>query len=150
MNPARRAGDSRSNAHPFPACGQLVFTLRNTCGLDREGIARAQQLAAHALGDTGRQHLAETAFTSCVTDPVQTRRLTDRSLCHGTAGLLATARRIAADALTPTPLTEIENLHRQTIPAEDEPAGLLDGTAGADLAAAGTTATSWDACLLLT
>jgi hypothetical protein len=114
------------------------------------GIARAQQLAALALRDTSCQRLAETAFTSCVTDPAQTRRLIDRSLCHGTAGLLATARRIAADALTPTPLTPIEDLHRQTAPAKDEPAGLLDGKAGSDLAATGTTRTSWDACFLLT
>jgi hypothetical protein len=113
------------------------------------GFARAQQLAAHALRDTPRQHLAEAAFTSCVTDPAQTRYLIDRSLCHGTAGLLTTARRIAADALTPTPLTLAEDLHRQATPAVDEPAGLLDGTAGSDLAAAGTTTTWWDACLLL-
>lgn len=114
------------------------------------GIARAQQLAAHALRDTTRQHLAEAAFTSCVTDPAQTRSLTGRSLCHGTAGLLATARRITADTLTPTPLTPAENLHRQTAATAGEPAGFLDGTAGSGLAAAGTTTTSWDACLLLT
>lgn len=114
------------------------------------GIARAQQLAAHALGDTARQHLAEAAFTSCVTDPAQTRCLTGRSLCHGTAGLLATARRIAADADTPTPLNPAENLHRLAVAAGGEPAGLLNGTAGSDLAATGTTTTSWDACLLLT
>jgi class I lanthipeptide synthase len=113
------------------------------------GIARAQQLAAHALRDTARQHLAEAAFTRCVTDPAQIQRLSDRGLCHGTAGLLATARRIAADALTPTPLTPIEDLHRQATPTTDEPGGLLDGTTGSDLATAATTTTSWDACLLL-
>ena len=114
------------------------------------GIARAQQLAARALGDSARQHLAEAAFASCVTDPAQTRRLTDRSLCHGTAGLLATAGRITADGHTPTPLTLAEDLHRLAGSAGDEPAGLLTGTAGSDLAATGTTTTSWDACLLLT
>jgi hypothetical protein len=57
--------------------------------------------------------------------------------------------RIAADALTPTPLTLLERLHQQTSPATGEPDGLLDGTAGADLAIA-TITTSWDACLLLT
>lgn len=113
------------------------------------GIARAQQLAARALGNTVRQYLAEAAFTSCVTDPAQTRCLTDRSLCHGTAGLLATARRIAADALTPTPLTPAADLHRQATAADGEPAGLLNGTTGSDLAATGTTTTSWDACLLI-
>jgi hypothetical protein len=113
------------------------------------GIARAQQLAGHALRDTARQHLAETAFTRCVTDPAQIRRLIDRGLCHGTAGLLATARRITADALTPIPLTPIADLHRRATPATDESEGLLDGTAGIDLATVATTRTGWDACLLL-
>ncbi|MFC0100996.1 lanthionine synthetase C family protein [Micromonospora marina] len=113
------------------------------------GIARAQQLAAQALHDTTRQHLAETAFTTCATDAGQLQRLTDRSLCHGTAGLLATARRIAADALTPTPLDLVTDLHQQATPTNDEPEGLLDGKAGADLVTAVTTA-AWDACLLLT
>jgi lantibiotic biosynthesis protein len=112
------------------------------------GIARPQQLAARALGDTTRQHNTETAFTGCVNDPQQMGRLTDRGLCHGTAGLLATGRRIAADALTPISLAPLRCLHEQATAAADEPTGFLDGTAGADLAAAGTT-TSWDACLLL-
>ncbi|MEU4645538.1 lanthionine synthetase C family protein [Micromonospora sp. NPDC023814] len=112
------------------------------------GIARAQQLAAHALHDTIRQHLAETAFTTCVTDPGQLRRLTNRGLCHGTAGLMATARRIASGALTSIPLAAVEDCHRQTAPTTNEPEGLLDGKAGADLVTAATTA--WDACLLLT
>ncbi|MDM4721386.1 lanthionine synthetase C family protein [Micromonospora sp. WMMA1363] len=113
------------------------------------GIARAQQLAAQALRDTQRQHLAEVAFAGCVTDPAQIELLSEHGLCHGTAGLLATARRIAADALTPTPLAAIEDLHRQVIPGTDVPEGLLVGTTGADLAAVASTATSWDACLLL-
>ena len=111
------------------------------------GIARAQQLAALALGDTTRQHLAETAFTSCVTDPAQIRRLTDRSLCHGTAGLLAVGRRIAADALTPTPVAPLIRLHQRATRISSEPAGFLDGAAGAALGT--TTTTSWDDCLLL-
>ncbi|WBB48436.1 lanthionine synthetase C family protein [Verrucosispora sp. WMMA2044] len=114
------------------------------------GIARAHQLAALALHDTTRQRLAETAFTTCVTDPAQLERLTDRSLCHGTAGLLATGRRIAADALTPTPVTDLARLHHDAAPAADEPAGFLDGTTGCRLTTAATTATLWDACLLLT
>jgi hypothetical protein len=114
------------------------------------GIARAQQLAAQAVRDTARQRKAEATFTSCVRDPSQTRLLTDRSLCHGTAGLLAVARRIAADALTPVPLSLLEDIHSHSVRAPGEPVGLLDGTAGSDLAHAGTTTTSWDACLLLT
>src|SRR5262249_49312286 len=113
------------------------------------GIARAQQLAARALGDTVRRHKAEGAFTGCVNDSQQMGRLVDRSLCHGTAGLLAITRRISPDALTPIPLTPLLRLHEHTAAAVDEPAGFLDGASGAALAATGTTTTSWDACLLL-
>ncbi|WP_018503842.1 lanthionine synthetase C family protein [Parafrankia discariae] len=112
------------------------------------GIARAQQLAAHALDDAARQRNAEAAFTGCVSDPAQVGRLLDRGLCHGTAGLLTAARRITADALTPIPLGPLARLHQQTTAAANEPSGFLTGAAGAELAAAGTT-TSWDACLLL-
>jgi hypothetical protein len=113
------------------------------------GITRAQQLAAHALGDTARQHAAETAFAACTRDPEQMTRLTTRGLCHGTGGLLAAGRRITADAFSPSPLPQILDLHRQADAGPGEPPpGFLDGTAGADLATAGI-ATSWDACLLL-
>ncbi|MBL7496333.1 lanthionine synthetase C family protein [Frankia sp. CNm7] len=111
------------------------------------GIARAQQLAARALGDTPRQHLAETAFAACIQDPAQRARLTEPGLCHGTAGLLTTARRIAADASNPIALAPLLHLHQDTAAADASP-GFLDGASGAELATAGTT-TSWDACLLL-
>lgn len=112
------------------------------------GIARAQQLAARALNETARQRMAETAFAACVNDPGQLDRLIDRGLCHGTGGLVAAGRRISADALTPIPVTPLLNLHQQAAATLNEPPGFLDGTAGADLAAAGI-ATSWDTCLLL-
>ncbi|MCK9904186.1 lanthionine synthetase [Parafrankia colletiae] len=112
------------------------------------GIARAQQLAARALGDTTRQHHAETAFAACIADATQLSRLADRGLCHGTGGLLTAARRIAADALTPIPIGPLAHRHHHTMPAADEPSGFLDGSTGAALAAVGTT-TCWDACLLL-
>ncbi|MFC8797141.1 lanthionine synthetase C family protein [Promicromonospora sp. NPDC057138] len=111
------------------------------------GIARALQLAARAVGDTARQRRVETAFTACISDPAQTGRFIDRGLCHGTAGLLATSRRIAADALAPISLEHLQTLHHTTATA-NEPAGLLDGRAGAELAVTGTT-TAWDALLLL-
>lgn len=113
------------------------------------GIARACQLAARAITDPARQESAEAAFGACVSDPHQLTRLTDRGLCHGTAGLLATARRIAADARTQIPLTLIEKNHQHTTAASDEPAGLLEGTAGIALVETATAATGWDACLLL-
>ncbi|MEO3861893.1 lanthionine synthetase C family protein [Acrocarpospora sp. B8E8] len=113
------------------------------------GIARACQLAARAINDPTRQESAEAAFSACVSDPHQLARLTDRGLCHGTAGLLATARRIAADTRTQIPLTLIEKNHQHTTAASDEPAGLLNGTAGIALVETATAATGWDACLLL-
>ncbi|MEV4251701.1 lanthionine synthetase C family protein [Spirillospora sp. NPDC049652] len=112
------------------------------------GIARAQQLAARALDDPVRQRAAEAAFTSCVTDPRQAGQLTGRGLCHGTGGLLATGRRVAADAPTPIPLTPLLLRHQRATAAPDEPDGLLDGAAGVALTTAGVTS-SWDACLLL-
>ncbi|MEU8082567.1 lanthionine synthetase LanC family protein [Micromonospora sp. NPDC049101] len=113
------------------------------------GLTRAQQLTALALGDTTRQRLAESAIVACLNDPTQIGQLADRSLCHGTAGLLTTARRIAVDALTPIPLAPLQRLHQQAPGAAGEPAGFLDGTSGAALATFETTETSWDACLLL-
>ncbi|ABD13347.1 hypothetical protein Francci3_3997 [Frankia casuarinae] len=113
------------------------------------GIARSQQLAARALHEPARQRRAETAFLDCLNDPTQLSRLTDRSLCHGTGGLLATARNIAADALTPISLTQPQLLHQPAAAEDDEPPGFLVGSAGADLATTATTTTSWDACLLL-
>ncbi|KLL10588.1 lanthionine synthetase C family protein [Protofrankia coriariae] len=113
------------------------------------GITRALQLAARALHDPARQQHAETAFLDCLNDPEQLGRLIDRSLCHGTGGLLATARSIAADALIPIPLTQPLLLHQNAPAQADEPSGFLVGSAGAALAAAGTRTTSWDAGLLL-
>ncbi|WP_051840836.1 lanthionine synthetase C family protein [Streptomyces sp. NRRL F-5126] len=113
------------------------------------GISFAQTLAARAVGDRAHQRRAERALANCVSDPAQLARLTDRSLCHGTAGLLTVARRISADALTPMPLTPALGAHQRATAAPDEPPGFLVGTAGADLAAAITTQTAWDACLLL-
>ncbi|MFC5187789.1 lanthionine synthetase C family protein [Actinomadura harenae] len=112
------------------------------------GVARAQQLAARALDDPVRQRAAEVAFVSCVSDPRQVGRLTERGLCHGTGGLLATGRRIAADARTSFPLAPLLLRHQHAGAAHDEPAGFLDGTAGVELATTGVKS-SWDACLLL-
>ena len=56
------------------------------------GLARAQQLAALALGDRARQQAAEDALARCLADPVQLARISDPALCHGWAGLLLTAK----------------------------------------------------------
>ncbi|GAB7043978.1 MULTISPECIES: lanthionine synthetase C family protein [Catenuloplanes] len=113
------------------------------------GITRAQQLAARATDDRTRQHLAETAFSHAINDPRHLRQLTDRGLCHGTAGALTTGRRIAADALTPISLAPLVSLHKRTLATKNSAAGFLDGTAGTSLADAASTLTSWDACLLI-
>ncbi|MGB3441490.1 MAG: lanthionine synthetase C family protein [Actinophytocola sp.] len=113
------------------------------------GIARALQLAGRALHDRSRRQRAEAAFTTCLNDPAQLDSLTDRSLCHGTGGLLATARCIAADAVEQVTLTSATQRHRDATAPADEPPGFLVGAAGATLATIGTVTTSWDACLLL-
>jgi len=121
------------------------------------GLARAQQLAALALGDTQRQRRAEQALAGCLADEHQLAQLTDASLCHGWAGLLQTTWRVAADARDPGRFDLPGLLHRTQRflhdhgPPTDD---LLDGVAGARLAIHTITvstapASGWDACLLL-
>lgn len=74
------------------------------------GIARAQQIAAIAVGDTARQNMAEHALTQCLSDPAQLTRITDGGLCHGWAGLYQTVWRAANDARTPTLGTYLPHL----------------------------------------
>lgn len=112
------------------------------------GMARAQQLAGRALCDPARERLAEHALVACVSDRAQLARLTDRSLCHGTGGILVTARRIAEDALEPMPVAILQVAHDAKA-GVGTPSGLLDGEAGVALASAGTNTTSWDSCLLV-
>ncbi len=132
------------------------------------GLARAQQLAALATGDTVRQHMAESALAGAVTDPVQLGATTDLSLCHGFAGLLHLTRNAAADALTPqltaclphlfgAIVKDAADVDRLTSSLLRPPAGdfgLLEGAAGIALALhtaqAGTPPVSgWDSWLLV-
>ena len=135
------------------------------------GLARAQQLAALALGDTRRQVNAENALVAALTDPDQLKATTDNALCHGFAGLAHVTARAADDA-HPSTVGQL----RATIPAllaavhppgtdpahavtrlmhdEERGPGLLDGAAGIALAllAPSTAApprSAWDACLLI-
>ncbi|WP_435581588.1 lanthionine synthetase C family protein [Amycolatopsis thermoflava] len=123
------------------------------------GIARAQQIAAIATGDTARQRLAEDALTACLTDPAQLAHITDTSLCHGWAGLYQTAWRSAQDALSADISRHLPrvaaSLSHSTSNTSDQDTGFLTGTAG--LALAAHTAihrtppiSGWDACLLIT
>lgn len=123
------------------------------------GIARAQQLAAIALGDTDRQHLAEHALAACLADPAQLAHLTEPGLCHGVAGVYQTAWRAARDALTPditASLPTLQSMLRQQAAAPEPMEGsLLTGAAGLALALHTDTHrtpphSGWDTCLLIT
>ncbi|WP_330288781.1 lanthionine synthetase C family protein [Streptomyces sp. NBC_00576] len=135
------------------------------------GLARAQQLAALALGDADRQIDAENALVAALTDPEQLKATTDNGLCHGFAGLAHTAARTADDAHPSTagnlraaipallaavipPGTDPELMATALIQDEEGGPGLLDGAAGIALAllAPSTAApprSAWDACLLI-
>jgi hypothetical protein len=134
------------------------------------GLARAQQLAALALGDARLRADAEAALLDALTDPAQLGATTDSGLCHGFAGLAHLAARTAADAAPDT-----AGRLRATIPrllthlvapgtASGDAAtrllddaagpGLLDGAAGTALGLLGAGSaepprTAWDACLLV-
>jgi class I lanthipeptide synthase len=122
------------------------------------GIARAQQLAGIATGDTARQHLAEHALVGCLSDAGQLGRIIDCSLCHGWAGLFQTAWRAAADAAEPMIADHLPYLVGQLLQHAESGSsagtGLLEGDAGLALAlhTAGDidpTISGWDACLLI-
>lgn len=121
------------------------------------GTARAQQLAGMALNDAGRQQAAEQAMLATLRDPEQLDRLPEIGLCHGTAGLLQAAWRMAGDARTPQIGAELPHLAARLttqlngVPSDPE---LLDGAAGAALAlhtvGTATAVTSgWDTAFLL-
>ena len=132
------------------------------------GIARAQQLAALALGDQRLRHEAETALATALLDPLALAATTDVSACHGYAGLAHIAHRAADDA-TPHAAARLRSaaslLLDTTHPPRTDPneqarellattgPDLLEGAAGTALAllapATGRPpATCWDACLL--
>ncbi|MGW3651064.1 lanthionine synthetase C family protein [Streptomyces sp. NPDC000878] len=135
------------------------------------GLARAQQLAALALGDTGRQIEAENALVAALSDSAQLSATTDNGLCHGFAGLAHIAARTADDADPSTasqlraaipallavlcpPGTDPDDVATAIVHDEDAGPGFLNGAAGIALAllVPATEApprTSWDACLLI-
>jgi lantibiotic biosynthesis protein len=124
------------------------------------GIARAQQLAAIAVGDPTRRHHAEQALTGCLTDDRQLTQLATAGLCHGWAGLVHTARRAATDANTSDLVTAAaaagarmqQHLHQHGTPADHS---LLEGTTGIALATVGSSPATtpaqppWDTCMLV-
>lgn len=142
---------TRNNLHA--GCPTQTRAGRPSWCYGTPGIARAQQLAGIATGDTTRQHAAEHALAACLADPDQLAGLTDRSLCHGLAGLYQTARRAAADALTDQITGRLPHLlSRLLMPDPDTAVGLLEGDTGRLLAlhtAHAETEPQWDRCLLL-
>ncbi len=121
------------------------------------GLARAQQLAGHALRDPARQQRAEHALARCLADPVQLARIIDPALCHGWAGLIATAWCAAADAGSPDIGVHLPRLldtlleHAGDVPLGRLP-GLIEGSAGVALtlhSIATETNRGWQTCLLL-
>ncbi|MFF9070761.1 lanthionine synthetase C family protein [Streptomyces sp. NPDC014735] len=135
------------------------------------GLARAQQLAALALGHVVRQIDAENALVAALTDADQLGATTDNGLCHGFAGLTHITARMAEDAHPSTegrlravipallaaatpPGTDPELTATALVRGEAPGPGLLDGAAGTALAllAPSTAApprSAWDACLLI-
>lgn len=122
------------------------------------GTARAQQLAGMALRDTARKQTAEDAMLAALRDPAQLDLLSEIGLCHGTAGLLLAAWRMATNASTPEIAAHLPQLTARLIDALSRPSDnnpeLLDGAAGAALAlhtvGTGTApAPHWDAFLAL-
>lgn len=121
------------------------------------GIARSQQLAAIATGDTGRQQAVEHALAACLSDLSQLNQITGPSLCHGWAGVYQTAFRAAHDELLPqigAHLPHLASLLTQHTPAAQEGTGLLEGMAGVALvlhtaAQAAPPVSGWDTCLMI-
>ncbi|MFG2091823.1 lanthionine synthetase C family protein [Spirillospora sp. NPDC048824] len=131
------------------------------------GVARAQQLAALAIGDHARQDVAERAVVGALTHPSQLAAITDASLCHGHAGLLHIVTRCAADASIPMarfqpPLlqaliedeTDAEQLAAELLQPPGGCFGFLEGAAGIALAlhtafSGSPPVSGWDSCLLI-
>ena len=136
------------------------------------GLARAQQLAALALGDTARRAEAEHALVSRPRPtPHSSRPRPTIGLCHGFAGLAHVAARTATTR-TPRPPVQlratIQALLAAVCPPGTDPAtaaaalvrdedagpGFLDGAAGIALAVLAPATrtpspTAWDSCLLV-
>jgi hypothetical protein len=119
----------------------------------RPGIARAQQLAALALGDPARRQEAEDTVVRTLTDPGHLARITDATLCHGWAGLAALTHAVAADSPNPERFSlVIGDLNRRLAADLDQLAkpGFMEGRSGAQLALDGTNTTNWTSVLLIT
>jgi hypothetical protein len=138
------------------------------------GIARALQLAAHALDEPRWERAGIAAVRSALGRPAEQRGIADAGLCHGSAGLLRLTTLLVRDAdeLTARPLATALPTLTADLLARADPAhpylwaapgplhrpGFLDGAAGAGLALLGSTPDAglpldvglpWDAALLV-
>jgi hypothetical protein len=110
------SGRTGSTAPSYAPDVETPPARRRQAGATRTaGLARAQQLAALATGDTSRRHLAEHALVHALSSTAQRAATKDTSLCHGCAGLAHIAITKGADA-TPAAAAQL----RAVIP------GLLD------------------------
>ncbi|MFC4463943.1 lanthionine synthetase C family protein [Streptomyces xiangluensis] len=101
------------------------------------GTARAQQLAGLALRDPVRVQAAENAILATLRDSLQLDQLPETGLCHGMAGLLHAAWRMATETGNTEITAELPNLADRLITAldqDDHNPELLDGAAGTALA----------------
>ncbi|CAM5273961.1 lanthionine synthetase C family protein (plasmid) [Streptomyces viridifaciens] len=116
------------------------------------GIARTRQVAALALGDQARREAAEDAALRVLADPARLEHVTDASLCHGWAGLLAIVRAMATDSPAPGRftlyITHLTTRLTATLGELPKP-GFLEGRAGAQLALEGSDTTGWTRALLI-
>ncbi|MEV6985425.1 lantibiotic dehydratase [Sphaerisporangium sp. NPDC051017] len=97
-------------------------------------------------------HLAAQITRALARESIQTRRL--RRLVEATVRYLLRWTTRATPfgrfaGVAPVELGPRAADHRHTTAASNEPAGLLEGTAGIALVETATAATGWDACLLL-
>ncbi|MGP4103415.1 lanthionine synthetase C family protein [Nonomuraea sp. KM90] len=135
------------------------------------GLARAIQIAGLALNRPDWRQVADRAMLSALERPVEHLNLRSAAICHGWAGLLQTAVRIAADgseagervadlaAERTLALFESEAAFGFRFPTGRSPAshdgpGLLEGAAGTALSLHGYATGrlprfEWDAALLL-
>ncbi|MBV1940876.1 lanthionine synthetase C family protein [Streptomyces sp. BV286] len=101
------------------------------------GTARAQQLAGLSLRDPVRVRAAENAILATLRDPLQLDKVPEIGLCHGMAGLLHAAWRMATETGNTEIAAALPGLADRLITAlgqNDQFPELLDGAAGAALA----------------
>jgi hypothetical protein len=158
-----------------PVSGENARPGRPSWCYGSPGIARALQLAGRAFGVAAWQRIAETALLAAisrVTAVDAQAPLTEAGLCHGWAGLLQAASRIAADQPGGQISAQLPLIAERALELADsgeafgfipppvatglpdQSAGFLSGAAGTALAlhavATGRPpATSWDRMLLL-